>query len=307
MQARVERVVVEAVRRRMPEADVGSLEPLGEGDFVRAYTLEARRVVRVPKHPRAVEALAREARLMETLGDRLPLATPRPVFHPPEHEGELAIAVHELLAGTELTLDLWEGIPEPERSELPATVGAFLRALHDQDPELGSAAGLPNIDHAEVMRTRSEWTAPEVPTPLAPELRSALHQCFAQWSADDPAWRYEPAILHADLSPGHILVDRDLGSVTGVIDWGDAVLGDPARDFIFLYEDWGLEFLDRALDAYASDGDVASLRRRVLLHYLADQLSWTLPQEAEGRSADFRHGVAALWRGVEDFRASRRC
>lgn len=304
MQARVERAVVDAVRRRLRDADGARIEPLGEGDFVRAYLLDARRVVRVPKHPRALEALAREARLLRVLTGRLPLRTPRPVFHPPEGEGDVAMAVHDLLPGTELTRDLWQAIPEPRRSELPASLGAFLRALHRQDPGLGLAAGLPIVDHGEGMRVRLEWTAPAVSTPLDAELQSALHQCFARWFTGGPEGRYDPAILHADLSPGHVLVDLERGRLTGIIDWGDAIIGDPARDFIFLYEDWGLEFLERALETYAANGEIAALRSRVLLHYLADQLSWTLPQEAEGRSADFRHGVAALRRGVEDFRRS---
>ena len=43
---------------------------------------------------------------------------------------------------------------------------------------------------------------------------------------------FEPALIHADLGPEHLLV-RD-GRLAGVIDWGDMRLGDPALDYSWL-------------------------------------------------------------------------
>jgi aminoglycoside 2''-phosphotransferase len=56
----------------------------------------------------------------------------------------------------------------------------------------------------------------------------------AFWRAfldDDRHFRFEPVLLHGDLSPEHILVDLERTAITGVIDFGDAVVGDPAGDF----------------------------------------------------------------------------
>ena len=61
---------------------------------------------------------------------------------------------------------------------------------------------------------------------------------------------FKPALLHADLLPEHLLV-RD-GRLAGVIDWGDARVGDPALDYAWL------------LDGPFTDWDVdPDLRRRV--------------------------------------------
>lgn len=38
------------------------------------------------------------------------------------------------------------------------------------------------------------------------------------------------AVLQADLGPAHILVDPPSGTVTGILDWADAVIGDPLFD-----------------------------------------------------------------------------
>ncbi|KAF7193700.1 hypothetical protein HII31_04950 [Pseudocercospora fuligena] len=41
---------------------------------------------------------------------------------------------------------------------------------------------------------------------------------------------YAPRMLHGDFSMQHILVNEDDGHVTGIIDWSDAMLGDPCED-----------------------------------------------------------------------------
>ena len=55
-------------------------------------------------------------------------------------------------------------------------------------------------------------------------------------------------LAHADLGAEHILEHR--GRLTGVIDWSDAAVTDPALDFARLYRDFGPAFLNAALAAY---------------------------------------------------------
>lgn len=300
--------VVRAVRAGAPAIDAGSLRPLGAGDFCVAYVTDDGWVVRVPRHEQATAALEREARLMEALAGRLPLPVPRPRFH--EAAGRdrdaVAFAVHQRLDGVELGRSFWAGLPDGPRADLPARLGAFLAALHEVDPAVGTRAGLREVDHAAWMRTWARRAGADSGLPLPGDLLADLHACLAGWVAEDADLRYPAAILHADVSPGHVLVDPERGVITGIIDWGDAVIGDPARDLIFLYEDWGMDFLDLALGAYAPDAaGVDRLRSRVLLHYLADQLDWTVRAAEEGRTADARHGVEALAHGVRDIRTSR--
>ena len=54
----------------------------------------------------------------------------------------------------------------------------------------------------------------------------------ALFSDADTLVGFEPALVHADLGPEHLLVRE--GRLAGVIDWGDARLGDPALDYSWL-------------------------------------------------------------------------
>jgi aminoglycoside phosphotransferase (APT) family kinase protein len=71
--------------------------------------------------------------------------------------------------------------------------------------------------------------------------------------APPPADRYALAFSHNDLGIEHVLIDPVAWKVTGVIDWSDAAIVDPAHDFGLLYRDLGPAALDLALHSYRTD------------------------------------------------------
>lgn len=279
-----------------------SLTYLGSGDFCNAYLLNGAEVVRVPRHEAADRALEKEACLMPELAPRLPVPVPVPTYVRCR-DGRASFAVHDRITGTELTATLWRGLAGPARAELGRGVGRFLESLHGLDRESGHACGVGVLDpRARARRLRQELRD-EGGSRLPPSLREELDGSLARYLSGGKSWRYDAALLHADVSPGHVLVDVERAEVTGVIDWGDVVIGDPARDFIFLYEDWGSEFLALALEGYGLEAP-AVLLPRVHLRYLIDQLDWTLRAAERGRRRDVEHGIGALRQGVRDFKRS---
>ena len=56
-------------------------------------------------------------------------------------------------------------------------------------------------------------------------------------------------LIQGDLYSRHLIVDVD-GAVTGVIDWGDSHLGDPAVDLMIALTFLPAEATDAFLDAY---------------------------------------------------------
>lgn len=77
---------------------------------------------------------------------------------------------------------------------------------------------------------------------------------LALLSATVPRRGDEYALVHSDLGAEHLLAVG--GDLTGVIDWSDAALADPAVDFARLYRDFGQEFLVSVVDAYGGLSDV---------------------------------------------------
>jgi aminoglycoside phosphotransferase (APT) family kinase protein len=208
--------------------------PLGEGWDSRAVLVDDRWVERTARRLGAEAGLRREARLLPWLAARLPLTVPEPAV-----VGEAPLVVrHALVPGTALHT--------PSSAQARA-LGEFLRALHDVPVEDAVAHGLPDPETTRGWRRRSFGRFEVEVAPRVRDdrrLRAALER-LREGPAD--------AVVHGDLRPEHVLaVD---GELTGVIDWGDARAGDPAKDLEWL-------LLDTALRAAVVAGYGADLTAR---------------------------------------------
>jgi aminoglycoside phosphotransferase (APT) family kinase protein len=165
--------------------------------------------------------VAREARLLEIVATRVPVPIPRPLFA----DVDAGVLGYERIPGEPL---LGRSAPAGTAGRL----GGFLRDLHAIDP--GTVAGLVPTEVADP----GLWLdGLEGPAPLTRLL-----------DATRPRPSSQRVLAHADLGAEHILAQD--GELTGIIDWSDAALTDPALDFARLYRDFGPNFLEEVLQAY---------------------------------------------------------
>lgn len=77
--------------------------------------------------------------------------------------------------------------------------------------------------------------------------------------------------MHGDLVPEHILLDEKTGQLSGIIDFGDVALGDPAQDFLGFWT-YGEDTACRIIDLYCSDSTDPGLLRRSRNHFIRYRL-----------------------------------
>jgi aminoglycoside phosphotransferase (APT) family kinase protein len=126
-----------------------------------------------------------------------------------------------------------------------------------------------------------------------------------------PAEPRAAVFCHNDLGAEHVLVDVKTNTVTGVIDWADAAVSDPARDLALVYRDLGPEVFELTLAYYGQPFDDAD-RERALFYArckLIEDIAYGLGSPGAQRYAeagfahlartfgDFAYGVMALLRG----------
>ena len=167
-------------------------------------------VFRFPRRREVETALEREIALLPTLLRALPVEVPH--F---EHVSEQPLFVgYRLIHGAPLVDEDGDG------------VRAFLEALHAIDV---SELPLEPHDWREAYREQcAEFERLVLPL-VEEKLRARAHELFGEV---DALVGFEPKLLHADLGPEHLLVRE--GLLVGVIDWGDARIGDPALDYAWL-------------------------------------------------------------------------
>ncbi len=97
---------------------------------------------------------------------------------------------------------------------------------------------------------------------VEPSVRDYIERLFDAYLADEALLDYEPALLHADLAPDHIRYSPEAGRITGVIDWGDASIGDPDYDLSYLYRAGGARFVEEVV-RHGPRRDRAKLERKL--------------------------------------------
>ena len=186
------------------------LVELDDGWDFKVLVVEDEWVVRWPRHRLAVEAIEKEVALLPALAPLLPVAVPQ--FEYVSREPWLV--AYRLIRG------------EPLVDEDPDGVRAFLDALHG----IGVADfPAPRPDWVEEYREQAEEFRRRVLPLLDVDERSRGEALLAE---TETLTGFEPAVTHSDLGPTHLRV-RD-GRLAGVIDWGDARIGDPAIDYAWL-------------------------------------------------------------------------
>jgi aminoglycoside phosphotransferase (APT) family kinase protein len=210
-----------------PHVDVESVRLLGDGLDNVAYEVNGDLIVRCAKEPDPAQ-VDREARLLATIANVAPIPVPQPVFTIPE-AGCLAYAKLPGRPLIDLPRDAWAA----SAPAIAATLGDFLAALHAMPID----AGLVEEDHQPLTDWRAE--AAELYASLKDEVAAHRHAIEAFLGAAPPAESDQHVFSHNDLGIEHVLVDPATFAVTGVIDWTDAALVDPAYDHGLLYRDLG--------------------------------------------------------------------
>ncbi|GLC23523.1 phosphotransferase family protein [Roseisolibacter agri] len=293
--ARWPRTYADAAARVRPHVPAdAALEPIGQGDHSLAFRCGAT-VVRVARSSEAADALQREACTMARIADQLPVAVPRPTFARPGDR--CAFSVHDEVTGVVLTRGRWLRLRAAKRERAAAELAGFLAALHELPVAVVRRCGLPVLTRAAYARRLREASGRGLHALLAADVRERLDATLAAWARDEDD--AASVVLHRDLSPDHVLHDPASGRITGILDFGDLAIGDPARDLIFLREDHGEEMLDAVLRRYPH-GRPAVLAPRVRAWGLLEALAWTLGHHAARRRAAVQQGLAAIAGALDD-------
>jgi len=246
------------IHDQFPQLEGMEVTFLGEGTDHAAFEVGGRYVFRFPHRDEGADALALETRLTAWLAPRLPLKIPRYQFL-----GQLSPSFPRAFAGYPKI----SGTPALELHPYPTNfaatgqrLGAFLRILHGLEVHEALRLGVPQDDDP----TLEQWSG---------EARSGLHFLVEHGyleSGQNKHWekilakppkleRRLSKVMHGDFAAEHVLLDAQ-GTPCGVIDWSDALVGDPAQDLAGLLHWGGMPLLSSALETYG-DLEAEALER----------------------------------------------
>ncbi|UUN29691.1 macrolide 2'-phosphotransferase [Streptomyces sp. FIT100] len=221
-------------------------------------------ILRQPRRPEASELLAAEGVVLAAVRDRIPVPVPDWRLHTPY------LVAYPRLPGEPA------GSEDPDTLEYNWWINPLTRPDHYLEPLARTLVAV----HSTPLDGMAEPTDPEtVRTGIAEKLARARTELrlpasrlrrWRAWLDDDGMWPGRLVLVHGDVHPGHTLVMSPRTGppvLSGLLDWANAGVGDPAADFTDMLYAGGPDVLDRLLDAYRSAG--GEVRHGMRSHILA--------------------------------------
>jgi aminoglycoside phosphotransferase (APT) family kinase protein len=253
-----------------PTVDARAVRYLGSGWLYDVFLTKDGWVFRFPRWDWSGALFEQEVRVHELAAQILPprIRIPRvELLAPPSSQFARPFAGHRYVPGVGA-----DALEQKLLSTLAPDIAEFLNALHSTPAPIAGAAGIHQLDANDPDRVA--WLDHGIAIALGMRGRDPVLDQALDWLRTAP--KTPPPLggplhlLHGGLEPEHVLADPATGSLVGVIDWTDAMLGDAARDFVFLVTWRGWQFAEDVLRLYPRAVDVEF---RTRLRYMAQLLS----------------------------------
>ncbi|GIN68941.1 macrolide 2'-phosphotransferase [Bacillus sonorensis] len=208
-------------------------------------------VLRRPRRSDVIKRAAAEGRVLKLLQTRLQAAVPDWRINEPE-----LIAYPKLTGVPAAVIDMeirnyvWNMNHQPPSEAFVRSLAQTLAALHGIDHDAAEEAGVQVMRPQDLRQTKAEEMK-RIKEELG--ISDTLWERWQKWLADDSCWPEHTAFIHGDLHPPHILIDSD-HQVTGLLDWTEAKVADPAKDFLLFQTILGEAETARLIGCYEEAG-----------------------------------------------------
>lgn len=250
-----------------------SLSGDGSGNFDAAVITDEQGehyIVRMPNSPAAGTELELELKVIKSLssfGARLGFEIPKPIGETRDSVGN-RVMVFKFVYGSKI-----DASRVSPASNLSLSISKAIAGIHSLPLELVQSAGLPEFSPAENIRTRVAELDRAAQTGKVP---AVLLNRWEQALEDVVLFRYQPTVIHGALS-GDAILEQDQ-QISGVIDWKNLQINDPAIDFAWLIPSGDHELLDAVLLNYqlARSASDANISLRATLYSELELAKWLL-------------------------------
>lgn len=230
---------LQRINKWNPDIDLGQIrvDPYGLNNLV--IIVANKWVFRFPRNAESKSSLVKEAEILALVRNHVGIKVPGLVY-----SEELEMGSYPMLGGVPLYRHDLLRLPREQMESFAAEVAQFLVDLHaiplDGWITLSGHNESPRAASRQNWQDRLAEFREELYRYLWADQHAYIEDLFApvidgQLDLDS----YTPALIHNDLASYHLLVDSSNGHLTGVLDFGEAMVGDPATDYGALISTYG--------------------------------------------------------------------
>lgn len=249
-------LLIATLRRVLTDGAARPLRLVGTG-FSTVVVGDEEIVCRVPVNHEAARAQSRLVRLLPLIAPHLSMPIPAPLHELPASVGlPFGALVMRRLPGKTLAVSCTS-------TTVAETLTDLLIALHELSIPRTPATLLLRHDRDDADRDIWATALPAFQSVASSDERRAAARWWDAYDTDPVRRDFQPAIVHGDFWHENMLVDASGDRVTGILDWENCGIGDPAMDLASLWHANPILFAD-VLTGYAerTGGSIEELRRR---------------------------------------------
>ncbi len=255
-------------------AILGKMRELSFGFSNLIYEMPDGNVCRVPRTPEAREASQRQRQFLPQLAACLPV----PIPVPSKCDGETM--VYRKMEGEPLQPGMLQSL---DANRIAGDMAAFMSALHSIPAESAKQWGVPSESRTAKLLAAADRVLPVIPN---------------EWRRHASAWREQfiemphPDVpIHGDLWHENVLINRESGHVSGILDFDETSIGDPAWDLATQLH-CGRAFAQLVFEAYAHKDNSLWKRAEALFQLRPfEGLDWAVRYRD---AAEFEDGLRKL-------------
>jgi len=262
------------IRRNFPDINIQSIQVLGEGRMSIAFLVNEQWVFRFPKNKEAGKDLEKEIKMMPKLAEQITIAIPRFQYVGKQDNG-LPFVGYKMLPGELLGEEEFPSLPITEQRLIASQIAKFMKELGAFPVDNARQLGVPEVDLCKKFTNLFEQVKEIVFPFIEPDIRKYVTSRFQMYFNRLDNFNYSPALIHADLSPDHYVIDPKERNLTGIIDFGDLQITDPDYEYTYIFEDCGEDIACYVMQLRGVD-DIERKLKKVSFFVTASHLATVL-------------------------------
>ena len=254
--------ILKIVRKIFPDNTDEKIQIFDDGwDYV-AIVVNNETAFRFPRRENYTKTLPIEVNFLEQFASKSPVNVPKLIYKKDEETG-ISFVTYEFIPGVQFTKSISNNFSKEELLTIAQQLGSFLTTVHSFPIEKAKQLGIQQIDSFDSWQKRLTKIKKDVFPHIDENEQQWIITLFKNFLKTIAKVPIKSVLTHSDIMPEHIIVDPEVHTLSGIIDFGDIEIGDPAYDFTFLAR-YGQNFLNECYRSYGLPRDEMFEKRRQL-------------------------------------------
>ncbi len=253
-------IVLKIVRKTFPDISVEKTQIFDDGwDYI-VIVVNNELTFRFPRREDYAKTLPIEVSFLELFADKSPVRVPELTYQK-DKKSEISYVTYDFIPGVQFTKSIANSFSKGELLTIAQQLGSFLTTVHSFPLEKAKQLGIQKIDSLDSWKKRLKKIRREVFPHISKSEQDWVVKLFENFLQIVREIPINSVLTHSDVMPEHIIVNPKTRTLSGIIDFGDIVISDPAYDFTILAR-YGQYFLYEVYKNYSLPRDEAFETRR---------------------------------------------